>query len=59
MKGDYRWKVKRKGNKKVEGKDRDRWGNGKEGKGKVINEGRKNEMQVGKVKLGKKNVNYL
>ena len=54
MKGDYRWKVKRKGNKKVEGKDRDRWGNGKEGKGKVINEGRENEMQVGKVKLVKR-----
>ena len=53
MKGDYRWEVKRKGNKKVEGKNRDRQGNRKVNKG-----GRKNEMQVGKVKFGKRNVNY-
>ena len=33
MKGDYRKEVKRKGNKKMEGNDIDRWGNGKEGKG--------------------------
>ena len=58
MKGDYRQEVKRKGNKKMKGNDIDRQGNGKEGKGKVNNEGRKNEMKVGKVKLGIRNVIY-
>ena len=58
MKGDYRKEVKRKGNKKMEGNDIDRWGNGKEGKGKVNNEGRNNKMKVGNVKLGIRNVNY-
>lgn len=42
----------------MEGNDIDRWGNGKEGKGKVNNEGRNNKMKVGNVKLGIRNVNY-